>query len=61
MAHLFYDVAAAKTINRHISLHHDFYIEVALHSVLRLSELSVANFMGPDKYSVIQTQPMIRL
>ena len=61
MVHLFYDVAAAKTILRHISLHLDLCIGVELHSVLHFSEVSVANFVGPDKCSVIQTQQMIRL
>jgi hypothetical protein len=51
MIHLFYEVAAAKTVHRHISLHRDFSIEVELHSVLHFSEVSVANFVGPDKCS----------
>jgi hypothetical protein len=51
MVHLFYDVAAAKTILRHISLHLDLCIEVEFHSVLCLSGMSVANFVEPDKCS----------
>ena len=51
MVHLFYDVAAAKTILRHISLHLDLCIGVELHSGLHFSEVSVANFVGPDKCS----------
>ena len=31
-----------------------------LHSILRLSEMSVANFGTPDKCFVIQTQPVAR-
>jgi hypothetical protein len=37
MVHLFYDVAAAETMLRHIALQRYICVELELHSVLRFS------------------------
>jgi hypothetical protein len=54
MVHQFYDVAATETMLRHIAAQRYICVEIELHSVLRLSGMSVTNFVTPDKCSVIQ-------
>ena len=52
--HQFHDVAATETMLRHIALQRYIRVELELHTGLRLSGMSVTNFVTPDKYAVIQ-------
>jgi hypothetical protein len=54
MIHQFHNVAAAKPMLRHIALQRHIRVELELHTGLRLSGMSVTNFVTPDKYAVIQ-------
>lgn len=54
MIHQFHDVATTETMLWDIALQHHIRVEIKLHSILRLSGISVTNFVTPDKFSVIQ-------
>ena len=48
MIHQFHDVAATKTMLRHTAPQDYICVEFELHSALRLSGISVTNFMGGE-------------
>jgi hypothetical protein len=54
VVHQLDDVAATETMLLDIAREHCILVEFQLHHVLRLSGISVTNFVTPDKCSVIQ-------
>jgi hypothetical protein len=54
MIHEFHDITTAQAMLRDITRQCDIRIQLKLHLLLRLSGISVTNFVMPDACSVIQ-------